>query len=97
MLGDILGGEVKVPVVAHDVIDDALQFAGLNLDVGVDTAALTHLAAVGGVEDTCGAVGGGLLVGTVGIAVAVVHLLDESSTGDVVFGYGHLEHTVVGQ
>ena len=97
VLGDILGGEVKVPLVAHDVVDDALHLAGLDLDVGHDAAALAHLAAVGRVKDACGAVGGGLLVGAVLVAVAVIHLLDEASAGDVVLGDGDLEHAVIGQ
>ena len=97
MLGDILGGEVKVPLVAHDVVDDALHLAWLDLDVGHDAAALAHLTAMGSVEDARGAVGSGLLVGAVLVAVAVVHLLDESSAGDVILGYGDLEHAVIGE
>ena len=97
VLGDVACGEVEVPVVAHDVIDDALEFARLDLDVGHDAAALTDLAAVCRVEDACGAVGGGFLVGAVLVAVAVVELLDESSAGDVVLGDGDLEDAVIGE
>ena len=81
VLCDIACGEVKVPMVAHDVIDDALELPRLDFDVGVDAAALAHLTTMNGVENARCAVGGGLLVGAVGIAVAIVHLLDEASAG----------------
>ena len=97
VLGDILGGEVKVPVVAHDVIDDALELAGFHLQVRLDAAALSHLTAVGSVEDAGRAVGRGLLVGAVGIAVAVIDLLNKAAAGDVVLGDGDLEHSVIGE
>ena len=97
MLGNILGGKVKVPMVAHDIIDDALQLARLHLEVGSNAATLTHLAAVGRVEYMRGAVGRSFLVSSIGVTVAIVHFLNEASTGDIVLGNGNLEHPVIRQ
>ena len=96
MLGGILYGEVKRPVVAHNVVNQAIDLGVLDLDVGGDATALTHLATSSSVEHACKRVGHAL-VGAVLVAVRVVNLLDEASAGYVVLGDCHLEQSAKGQ
>ena len=96
VLGSILGGEIKGPIVAHNVVDQPVELGIGNLDVGRDAAAVAHLAAVGRVIHGGEAVGYALGL-AVGVAVRVVNFLDEAAAGYVILGHSHLEHSVEGQ
>ena len=51
VLGDIFGRKVKRPVVAYDVVDDAIDFAPIDNNVGYQSSSVAHFSAVGCLVD----------------------------------------------
>ena len=95
VVGDLVG-EVVDPVVSHNIIKETVALGEGHFHIGGDAAAVTHLAADAGVEDIRERVGRARHR-AVGVAVAVVDGLDETTRGDVVAAGGHLHQRIVGQ
>ena len=94
MARGIAVGEIKTPVVTHDIIDQPVPFGIFHLDVGCYTPAVANLTPRTRMPDRGEAVGNPGYR-TVGIAVAIVYRLYQTPRRDVIFRYGELKQTVI--
>ena len=93
MLGAVLVGEVKRPVVGKDIVCQAACLAPIHCHVGRYASTVAHLASVYRMKHVGKAVGRALDV-AVCVAVRIVDGLNQASARNVIFRGGNLEHIV---